>query len=253
MNLRCLIISGCLCLATALAEAQAPAADLASGFSGKVVATTNTSGYTYVQVDTGAKTVWAACNQIAVNVGDTVTVGSGVAMTGYHSKSLNRDFDVVYFTGLITVNGSTAGSAPALPPGHPPLPGSGNSGLPPGHPPLTAVAQAASIDVRDVKRAEGGKTIKEIYAGKDALAGQPVLVRGKVVKYNAMILGKNWLHIQDGSGSADAGDNDLPVTTATPAALGDTVLVSGNVSTNRDFGAGYKYRVILEDAKVTVE
>ncbi len=85
------------------------------------------------------------------------------------------------------------------------------------------------------------------------LAGKPVSVRGKVVKYNANILGKNWLHIQDGSGSADNGDNDLTVTTSTPVALGATVLVTGNVSTNRDFGAGYKYSVIIEDANVTVE
>ena len=78
-------------------------------------------------------------------------------------------------------------------------------------------------------------------------------MRGKVVKYNAMIMGKNWLHLRDGSGSDDKSNNDLTVTTATPAKLGDTVLVTGNVSTNRDFGAGYKYTVILEDAKVTVE
>ena len=48
-------------------------------------------------------------------------------------------------------------------------------------------------------------------------------------------------------------DNDLTITTTTPAKLGDTVLVTGNVSTNKDFGAGYKYTVILDGAKVTVE
>jgi hypothetical protein len=68
-----------------------------------------------------------------------------------------------------------------------------------------------------------------------------------------MILGKNWLHVEDGSGSAEKKDNDLPITTSAPAALGDTVLVTGTVSTNRDFGVGYKYSVIIEDAKVTVE
>jgi hypothetical protein len=78
-------------------------------------------------------------------------------------------------------------------------------------------------------------------------------VRGKVVKYNAEIMGKNWLHIQDGSGSADKSNNDLTVTTTTPAKVGDTVLVTGSVTTNKDFGAGYKYTVILDDAKVVVE
>ena len=92
-----------------------------------------------------------------------------------------------------------------------------------------------------------------LFRSKSKLAGKPVAVRGKVVKYNAEIMGKNWLHIQDGSGSTDKNDNDLTITTTTPAKLGDTVLVTGNVTTNKDFGAGYKYTVILDDAKVTVE
>jgi hypothetical protein len=71
------------------------------------------------------------------------------------------------------------------------------------------------------------------------------------VKYNGGIMGKNWLHIRDGSGQE--GNNDLTVTTDAPAKVGDTVLVKGKVSTDRDFGGGYKYPVIVEDAKVTVE
>ena len=109
------------------------------------------------------------------------------------------------------------------------------------------------MDLKGIKRAAGGKTVSEVYAAKGKLAGQRVIIRGKVVKYNAMILGKNWLHIQDGSGSGDKQDNDLTVTTATPTGVGATVLVTGVVSTNRDFGAGYKYNVIIEDAQVIVE
>jgi hypothetical protein len=191
--------------------------------------------------------------QFTVKVGDSVTVAPGMPMSNYHSKSLGRDFDVVYFTGGITVNGNDAGTSPALPPGHPAIPGDGSQTMPPGHPSLTAPPAAPNLDLTGIKKADGGKTIQEIYAAKASLAGQPVSVRGKVVKYNAMIMGKNWLHIQDGSGSADTKDNDLTVTTSTPAALGDTVLVTGNVSTNRDFGAGYKYIVIIEDGNVTVE
>jgi len=223
------------------------------GFSGQVIETTNTAGYTYVQVDTGSQKLWAATTQFPVNVGDRVSVGAGTPMTGFHSKSLNRTFDVVYFTGSIVVGGGGAGATPALPPGHPPLPGAATPTLPPGHPALTAPPAAPKLDLTGIKRAAGGKTIKEIYAAKSKLSGATVSVRGKVVKYNAMILGKNWLHIQDGSGSAANQNNDLTVTTATPAKLGDTVLVTGNVSTNKDFGAGYKYSVILDNAKVTVE
>ena len=210
----------------------APAtADEAAGFSGKVVETTNTAGYTYVQVDTGRKKVWAAAVQFDVKPGDAVTVAAGVPMTDYHSKSLNRDFDMVYFTGSITVNGNSsgpAGASPALPPGHPPLTGATTPNLPPGHPALPGQPASPNLDLTGIKRADGGKTIQEIFAAKSKLAGKPVAVRGKVVKYNSMILGKNWLHIQDGSGSADKNNNDLAVTTSTPAKLGDTVLVTGN-------------------------
>jgi len=72
-----------------------------------------------------------------------------------------------------------------------------------------------------------------------------------VVKYNAGILGKNWLHIQDGTGSA--GTNDLTITTEATCTVGDTVLVHGKLVADRDFGAGYVYDLIVEDAQVTVE
>lgn len=110
----------------------------------------------------------------------------------------------------------------------------------------------AAVDLSGIARAEGGKTVAEVYGEKDALAGQNVRVRGKVVKVNSGIMGKNWLHIRDGSGSD--GTNDLTVTTtgALPT-VGDTVVVNGTVAINRDFGAGYSYDVIVEEAEVTVE
>lgn len=95
-----------------------------------------------------------------------------------------------------------------------------------------------------------GKTVAEIYAGKDSLAGTVVNVRGKVVKFSSQIMGKNWAHVQDGTGSA--GTNDLTVTTQDAAKVGDTVLVSGTITLNKDFGAGYFYALIIEEAKLTV-
>jgi hypothetical protein len=114
-------------------------------------------------------------------------------------------------------------------------------------------AEAGSeVDLSGIAKAEGGQTVAEVYAGKDQLEGQTILVRGKVVKVNAGIMDRNWLHVRDGSGAE--GTNDLTITTvdALPA-IGDTVLVTGAVSLNRDFGMGYTYPVIVEDADVTVE
>lgn len=228
------------------------------GFTGKVVETMSTAGYTYVLVDTGDKKLWAAAMQFAAKVGDTVTVAAGTPMPNYHSKSLDRDFDVVHFTGSITVNGPASeavAGVPALPAGHPPLTGENVTApaLPAGHPSLKGETAKPKLDLTGIKRADGGQTIQEIFAAKSTLAGNPVTVRGKVVKYNPEIMGKNWLHIQDGSGSRENNDNDLTITTTNSARVGDTVVVTGNVSTNKDFGAGYKYSLMIDEANVLVE
>ena len=76
-------------------------------------------------------------------------------------------------------------------------------------------------------------------------------MRGKVVKFSPEIMGKNWIHLQDGTGKE--GTNDLTVTTKMMAKVGDTVVISGAVATDKDFGYGYKYGVIIEDADVKVE
>jgi hypothetical protein len=127
--------------------------------------------------------------------------------------------------------------------------------LPEGHPKIdmhgTGTKSAPKIDVSKIVKPKGGKTVEEIYQEKARLNGNRVTLRGKVVKYNGEILGKNWLHLRDGTGTEPA--NDLTVTTQAKVKVGDTVLVDGIVRTDRDIGAGYKYAVMIEDAKVTVE
>lgn len=116
-------------------------------------------------------------------------------------------------------------------------------------PPVPGAQQATGTPFAGIKKAD--QSVAEIFAGKDGFADTVVNVRGKVVKYNSQIMGKNWIHLQDGTGSPGA--NDLMVTTADAAKLGDIVVVSGKISRNKDFGSGYKYDLILEDAKVLVE
>lgn len=249
---------GCKDGSRASAPASAPpavttAAASASGFSGKVVETMNTAGYTYVLVDTGTEKLWAAAPQFEVKAGDSVDIRGGNPMHNYHSKTLNRDFEVVYFTGNVSVNGLPAGAGALgtkLLSGQPPLGGQG-SALPEGHPPVGGGAAKPKMELTGIKKADGGKTIEEIFAGKANLTGKEVKVRGRVVKYNANIMGKNWLHIQDGTGAA--GSDDLLLTTASPVKVGDTVLATGTVLTDKDFGYGYKYAVMIDDAKLVIE
>jgi hypothetical protein len=219
---------------------QKPSVDesAANGFSGVALETMQADRYTYVQVDTGTEKVWAATPEFRGKVGDTVVVPQGLAMQNFHSKTLERDFEVVYFVGAITVAGSDQGPSQM----------GGTSFM---HPPRDGKGGKPQIEVSGIKRAKDGKNVAEIFAGSKDLAGEQVMVRGKVVKFLPQIMGKNWLHLQDGSGSE--GTNDLTVTTTTTVEVGDVVLVSGVVSIDRDFGYGYEYEVIIEDARVTVE
>jgi hypothetical protein len=116
--------------------------------------------------------------------------------------------------------------------------------MPEGHPPITGQNTPAEIDLTDIKKAEGGLTIGEIYAGKADLAGKEVILRGKVVKFSPQIMGTNWIHLQDGSGDVAAETNDLTVTSSIQVNVGDIVTASGALTLDKDFGYGYKYNLI---------
>jgi len=138
----------------------------------------------------------------------------------------------------------------------PPAPGAAAPGTPPVTGPATSPhpmpTTTGPVDVSGIVKAEGGRTIAEVFAEKDQLAGKPVVFRGKVVKSNPGILGKNWIHVRDGSGAE--GSNDITVTTVSAQPnVGDTVLVAGAVVLNKDYGMGYQYDVIIEDADVKIE
>jgi hypothetical protein len=89
-----------------------------------------------------------------------------------------------------------------------------------------------------------------VWANRASLAGKAVTVSGKVVKFNGGILGRNWVHVQDGSGKAADGTNDLTLTTDATTRVGDVITVTGTVILNKDFGSGYAYKVMLESARI---
>jgi hypothetical protein len=216
--------------------------------TGKVVETMSSGGYTYVQVDTGTEKFWAAAPQFEVKVGEKVTVPAGMPMINFKSNSLNRTFSLIYFVQAI----GKGDQVPFMASSSGSIPGMGQS-MPPQHPRVEVgkVTRDANISFAGIQKPAGGKTVDEIFAEQASLAGKEVTLRGKVVKFNPMIMGKNWVHVQDGTGKE--GTNDLTVTTNSTAKVGDTVLLKGTVATNKDFGMGYKYKVIIENAKVTVE
>jgi hypothetical protein len=150
----------------------------------------------------------------------------------------------------VAVSISGCGKEQAPPAASSPPPPAAETPAPPPHP--TPSAPSDTVDLSGIAKAEGGKTIAEVFAEREQLAGETIVFRGKVVKTNAGIMGKNWLHIRDGSGAE--GTNDVTVTTTEVLPnVGDTVLVSGALQLNKDFGMGYQYDLIIEDADVTVE
>jgi len=198
--------------------------------SGEIVETMNSGGYTYVLIDTGPEKVWAASTETSVKAGQRVSVPAGRMMTDFSSKTLNRTFDRIYFVDGIYPEGSlnrTAGQ------GH----GMGGSSR--------SVVTDAHVEA--VTKAPGGYTVEEILAQSSTLNGQKVKVRGRVVKFTPGIMGSNWIHIQDGT------PGDLAVTTDTSVTKGDLVMVEGVLSADKDFGAGYRYPAIIENATVTGE
>jgi hypothetical protein len=223
----------------------APAAGEPPGdsVSGTVVETMSSGGYTYAKLDEGGKQVWAAGPETALAVGAKVGKANGMLMTGFRSNTLNRTFDQIYFVSSFDVVGGAGGAMPN-PHGAGPAASAASPGKPGGKPGDKPGDKPAD----KVEPAAGGKTVADIFASKDKLAGKPVVVSGKVVKVNNGILGRNWVHLQDGTGAA--GSNDLMVTTSATVAKGDVVVMRGTLATNKDFGAGYSYAVLVEDAAV---
>jgi hypothetical protein len=140
----------------------------------------------------------------------------------------------------------------ALPPGHPPIDGANphadpHGAMPPGHPPIDGRHDGGPIAVQPLP---DGVTVAQIVRDAEALAGKRVKLAAKVVKSTPNVLGRTWLHVQDGSGDAGRGDHDLVVTTQDPVQIGDVVELEGMVVRDRDLGSGYRYEVLLDDATV---
>ena len=147
---------------------------------------------------------------------------------------------ILLFTGLLTLTSlAYATDAPMVNP---------HGSLPHG-----AVASATEMGDINVTKAVGQNayTVAEIIDQSKGLKDRPVVVRGKVVKFSPEIMSKNWIHLRDGSGTAAAKNNDLVLTTKDQAKVGAVVTVRGIVRTDKDFGHGYAYEVIIEDASVS--
>lgn len=213
---------------------------------GTIAETMNSGGYTYVRLTTASGDAWLAADEFAAKTGESLEAAVDMAMENFHSKTLNRDFPRIYFVSRLARNGEpvpTNAPAANAAPGMPSLASSHGAG--------GAQQSSAAAVVTPNAPPPGGHAIVDVFAKRDALAGQTVLVRGTVVKVNNGIMGRNWFHLRDGSGSEKEGTHDLTVTSDATVSVGDVVTVSGTLAVKKDFGAGYAYEAILEAGKVT--
>jgi hypothetical protein len=213
-----LLVAACMPVSAAAPKSEG------NSVSGQVIESRQVDGYTYVRLKTPEGEIWAAVPKASIKTGSSITVGSATTMHDFESKTLNKRFDRIVFGELVDPNGK----------------------------PMAAHGTGAAVaaPVARVAKATGaqGRTVAEVVGGSVALKGKSVLVHAQVVKVSLGIMGKNWLHLQDGSGSGTDGTNDVLVTTHDVAAVGDIVTAKGTVRTDVNLGSGYSYAVLIEDA-----
>lgn len=222
------LLAACLITAAPLLHA-APAAKLAPGqiVTGEVLETRDVVPYTYLRLKTDQGEQWAVVDKTTLTKGSTVSVEAQMVMDNFESKTLGKTFTSIVF-------GSLAGAPAALSNPH------------------EGVAQVAPVAVAKLAKASGSNayTVADLYAKAGQLNNKPVRLSAKVVKFSADIMGKNWLHLQDGSGSAVTQNHDILATSSATAQIGDVLVVSGTLRANVDLGMGYSYKVLIENAKL---
>lgn len=200
--------------------------------TGEVLEVKDVPNYTYARLKTIAREVWIAVETAPIKVGQTLTVENPAQMDNFESKALNRIFPEIYFGNLPVAKLTQEQAKARIDAAH------------------AAAAKAKQAQNQPIAKADGadGRTVAEIVTSAPDFKDTSVTVRARVVKYSSGIMGKNWLHLQDGTGSAADASNDLVVTTQEPADIGEVLLVKGMVRKDKDFGAGYAYKVMIEEA-----
>ena len=202
----------------------------------EVIQTTN---YTYLYVKENDIETWLAVPKMTANKGETYYYDGGMLMENFVSKELNRTFEKIYFLDAVRTTEE--------------VPQNNITGTNPhdtniqnstGHNEKPVIGKE-EVTVTSV---EGGISINELFSNKTKYDGKTVIIKGIVAKFSPQIMNKNWIHIQDGTDFE--GEFDLTVTSQANVKKGDTIVVEGKISLDKDFGYGYFYKIIMEDAVV---
>lgn len=201
----------------------------------KVEEVIQASNYTYLRVSENNADIWMAVNSQEAAPGEVYyyDAANALEMKDFNSKELKKTFPSIFFVQNLSKEPIAA----------PATGGMGQQKLP-NKPVKNAAVKKDGVSVAP---AQDGLTIDKLYADRSNYAGKKIKMKGQVVKINEGVMGKNWIHIQDGTGT----DNfDLTVTTLDGMKMDDVVTFEGTISLKKDFGYGYFYDVIMEDAKL---
>src|SRR3989304_4667366 len=195
---------------------------------GEVIEKIDAANYSYLQIKEDSKTYWIAVSSMDINSGEQIFFSNYMEMKNFKSEPLGRTFESILFVN----NARNSSSKSNLQNVH-----SNSRSL-----------NKESINIEPVS---DGNTIGQIYSERESLKNSIVKVNGKVVKFNSQIMNRNWIHIQDGT--ADNDGYDLIITSSDVVSVGDIIVAEGTLAVDKDFGAGYRYSVIIENAKLTKE
>jgi hypothetical protein len=214
-------------------EVQQPATDPSASQIHKVVVeeVLHTSKYTYLHVAEDGSMTWIAIPKKDVKKGGTYYYKGGLKKTNFKSVEYDRVFETLYLVSDVSEDPSMNAMA--------------TGGNPHGN--MTADGGDAPIEQNTkIEPVTGGITIAELFENRKKYEGKKVRIKGRCIKLNNMIMNRNWIHLQDGS--INDKTVDLTITTTENIALGSIVAVEGVITLNKDFGAGYKYDIIMEEA-----
>ncbi len=188
------------------------------------------NAYTYIKALEGSNSIWMAIPKREVEVGNTYYYDQAMEMKNFNSKDLDRTFESVYFLNGISESPSPPSQMAKMSPSDE------------NHKKKEPVQKQEL----NIEKEEGVTAVGSLFDNKADYKNKKVKVKGIVTKFNADIMSKNWVHIQDGSGGANS--FDLTITTQDVVKVGAIASFEGIVAIDKDFGAGYKYDVILEEA-----
>ena len=223
-----------------------------------IIESKDVKNYTYLLLEDKTGKVWAAIPKTPVKTGDEMAIANIMIMKDFHSKTLEKTFDFILFAVAAEgcpFNEKMGGEVlPEKPTSM--MPGKMPQASTP-HGAMSAMggsiekSKAAPKDIKVAKAVgENAYTIEEIYSKKEELSKKTITVRAMVVKFMPQIMGKNWIHIQDGTGSAEKGNNDFTVSSLDTAEIGEEVIVKGTLGIDKDFGMSHAFGVLIEDASV---